>query len=196
MGQSARARFARRIGLDQNPLRRWTDRAQTWITAGLLAVFLIGAPLAAVAASHVEHAAGQRALQTQRTWHRVPAVLLEEAPGDDAFVYGAPAIEWVRAKWRAPDGSTRFGHIPVAAGKRAGSTARVWVNKSGRVMGVPATRAQIGSRTLAAAVLAPLGLAILLLSMGVVANRLLERRRLTEWEQAWTSIEPQWSGRS
>lgn len=195
MGQSVWVRFARRLGIDRNPLRRWTDHAQTWIMAGLLATFLIGAPLAAVIARNVEHSAGQQALQIQQTWHRVRAVLREDAPGDGSFVYGAPAIEWVRAQWSAPDGSARSGHVPVAAGTKAGTTARVWVNRAGRVMGIPVTRAEIGSRMLAAAVLAPIVLAVLLLSTAVVARGLLDRRRLTEWEQAWTSIEPQWSGR-
>ena len=43
-------RLARALGLDGNPLRRASDRAEAWIRAGLVVVFLIGAPLAAVTA--------------------------------------------------------------------------------------------------------------------------------------------------
>jgi hypothetical protein len=52
-------RLARGLGLDGNPLRRASDRAEAWIRAGLLVVFLIGAPMAAVAAGlSTAHAEG------------------------------------------------------------------------------------------------------------------------------------------
>jgi hypothetical protein len=41
-------RLARALGLDGNPLRRATDRAEAWIRIGLLVVFLIAGPLAAL----------------------------------------------------------------------------------------------------------------------------------------------------
>jgi hypothetical protein len=43
-------RLARALGLDGNPLRRPSDRAEAWIRAGLIAAFLIAGPLAALAA--------------------------------------------------------------------------------------------------------------------------------------------------
>lgn len=42
------ARLARVLGLDGNPLRRASDRAEAWIRAGLVAIFLIVGPLAAL----------------------------------------------------------------------------------------------------------------------------------------------------
>ena len=42
-------RLAWTLGLDGNPLRRATDRAMTWIRIGLLAAFLAGGPLTAIA---------------------------------------------------------------------------------------------------------------------------------------------------
>src|SRR5260370_23639139 len=44
-------RLARALGLDRNPLRRATDRAEAWIRVGLLAVFLIAGPMAALVAA-------------------------------------------------------------------------------------------------------------------------------------------------
>ena len=53
------ARLTRGLGLDGNPLRRASDRAEAWIRAGLVVVFLIGAPMAAVAAGlWTAHAGG------------------------------------------------------------------------------------------------------------------------------------------
>jgi hypothetical protein len=45
-----RKRLARALGLDRNPLRRASDRAESWIRIGLLAVFLIAGPIAALRA--------------------------------------------------------------------------------------------------------------------------------------------------
>src|SRR5690348_18497696 len=59
-------RLARALGLDRNPLRRATDRAEAWIRAGLLAVFLIAGPMAALGAGHW-------AYHTATTANRVPA---------------------------------------------------------------------------------------------------------------------------
>jgi hypothetical protein len=66
-----RTRLARALGLDGNPLRRASDRAEAWIRIGLLAIFLIAAPMAASAAGAWAHHAG------------VTAGLVEAAPVHD-----------------------------------------------------------------------------------------------------------------
>ena len=45
-----KARLARALGLDGNPLRRASDRAEAWIRAGLVVIFLTAGPMAALAA--------------------------------------------------------------------------------------------------------------------------------------------------
>ena len=52
------SRLARALGLDGNPLRRASDRAEAWIRIGLLAVFLIAGPIASVAAGGWAYHAG------------------------------------------------------------------------------------------------------------------------------------------
>jgi hypothetical protein len=47
-----RRRLARALGLDRNPLCRATDRAEAWIRAGLLVIFLVAGPMAALGAGH------------------------------------------------------------------------------------------------------------------------------------------------
>jgi len=51
-------RLARALGLDRNPLRRPTDRAEAWIRVGLLGIFLIAGPMAALGAGHWAYHAG------------------------------------------------------------------------------------------------------------------------------------------
>ncbi len=51
-------RLARALGLDRKPLRRATDQAEAWIRVGLLAVFLIAGPMAALGAGYWAYHAG------------------------------------------------------------------------------------------------------------------------------------------
>ena len=48
------ARLARALGLDSNPLRRASDRAEARIRIGLVAIFLIVGPLAAQGREHAQ----------------------------------------------------------------------------------------------------------------------------------------------
>jgi len=76
-----RTRLARALGLDRNPLRRATDRAEAWIRIGLLAVFLIAGPMAALGAGHWAHHAGITAAPVPSApTHRVKPAGLRQAP--------------------------------------------------------------------------------------------------------------------
>jgi len=188
-------RLARKLGLDGNPLRRWTDRTEAAVRVGLVAAVISGAPLAAFVAGHRAAVSGNRALHAQQAWHRVSAVLLERAPSDNSIMYQSSAIVWVRARWTAPDGPVHVGDVPAPGGTPAGHAVRVWVNRSGTAAVVPLIRAQVTDRVVAVAVFAPFALAVVLLTVAALAHQLLERRRFASWEAAWASIEPQWSRR-
>jgi hypothetical protein len=58
-------RTLRCTGFDRNPMRRAGDRVQAILRAVLLAVFVIGGPVATAHVSHEVYAAG---LQTGRDW--------------------------------------------------------------------------------------------------------------------------------
>jgi hypothetical protein len=190
------ARIARWLGLDHNPLRRRSDRAQTFVMAALLAAFVVGAPISALAANHIARAATQRAEQAQQRWHHVTAVLLEASPKDAGFMYQSASFAWVQARWTAPDGTVHVGEVPAASGARAGSTVRIWIDSSGNVTTEPLTGAQMLDRTLAAVLFAPIVLGIVLLSLAAIVRRMFERLRLSRWEAAWEAIEPQWTRRA
>jgi hypothetical protein len=53
----------------------------------------------------------------------------------------------------------------------------------------------ITARMIATAMLAVAGLALVLFAIARAAGWLLDHQRLTAWEAAWTSIEPQWTRR-
>src|SRR5690242_18031714 len=69
-------RLARALGLDGNPLRRVSDRAEAWIRIGLVAVVLIAGPLAALGVGGWAHHAGSAVAPVQAApAHHVKAVV-------------------------------------------------------------------------------------------------------------------------
>jgi hypothetical protein len=189
------ARQARRLGLDRNPLRRRTDRIESSVAAGLLALFLIGAPLFGVLAGRWAQQGGLREQRAQLAWHKTPAILMASAPPVPRYAYRTSwnDVAFVSARWSGPDGRPRFGRVSAALGARAGQTVLVWVDASGRATGPPLMRYQLVNREVSAEVLAPVALAMVLLSLACLVRWQLNRRRLKAWEVAWTTIGPRWT---
>jgi len=179
---------------DRNPLRRTADRVEAAIMAGLLAVFLAGVPLAALAAGQVA-SSGTRAERAQARWHQVPAVLLQDAPEPAHALSQASLDPLVRARWTAPGGAPREGEVYAPGGARAGTTVMVWTDRSGKLEGAPVQRADVtiweAFAALAAAALAAAAVAV----TGFLARQGLDRRRLAAWDADWSRTGPQWTGR-
>jgi hypothetical protein len=153
--QSWKARLARDLGFDGNPLRRASDRAEAWVRAGLLIILLTAGPMAAVAAGEwTAHAGGT---ETSLQPHAVRAVVAQPAT--------APA------------------RLPVPAGATAGTAVTVWLNASGRVTRPPQrhdfTFAAVLTAVMTLAVTALALLVVLRLVQGF-----LNWRRLAAWEAA------------
>jgi hypothetical protein len=181
--------------MGRSPLRRRTDRIEAWITALLLAVFLIGAPAAgATAGAWMQHQ-GWLEQRAQQSWHQVPAVLLKTAPALPNFDL---RTSWnydvmTLARWFGPGGRQLAGQVPAMPGTPAGTTVQAWVNGFGRATATPLLRGELMKREVGAEVVAPLGLAILLLFVGLVVRWLMDRRRLAGWETNWAFVGPRWS---
>jgi hypothetical protein len=189
------ARIARWLGLDHNPLRRRSDRMQTFVMAVLLAAFAVGSPISVIAVSHIARTATVRAEQTQQGWRRVPAVLLQASP-KSAGMYQSATFAWVQAKWKAPNGTVHVGDVLAASGTKAGAAVRIWIDSAGNLTTTPLNSTQMVDRVIAAVVFAPIVLGIVLLSVAAIVRRAFERRRIIRWEIAWEAIEPQWTHRA
>lgn len=112
-------RLARVLGFDGNPLRRASDRAEGWIRVGLLAVFLVAGPWAALGAGHWAYHAGMARMHAAQA-HGVTAVVPQ------------PALPPIRLA--GPDGS---GQAPAGTrGDDVGTSAR-----TGEVLAVVMTLA-------------------------------------------------------
>lgn len=184
----------RRLRPDRNPLRRTVDRVEAAIMAVLLAVFLAGFPLAALAAGRVA-AGGLRAERAQASWLQVPAVLLQNAPEVSQPLGQASLMPAVRARWTALDGTPRTGEVYAPGGARAGTTVLVWTDRSGRLQAAPVQRSYVVAQETFAALGAVVLVAVAVATSGFLARRALDRRRLAAWDAEWSRTGPQWTGR-
>ena len=192
------AALARRMGLDANPLRRGWDRAETWVRLGLVLVFLVASPLAAIGLGHLTNNASVRAARAERAAEfHVTAVLLHKVSrNSDDPLYATAGLAWARARWTAPDGQHRVGEVPAAVGSRAGRPVKIWVDDLGQLVYPPIGEGQIASRVIAVVALTPAILAVLLLGVNWLARSLLDRRRISGWASEWSAVEPLWTKRT
>ena len=167
------------------------DRAEAIIMGGLVAVFLAGAPLAAVAAGHVAYSAGSRTARAQQaTWRQVPTVPAGTAPAAGFRQYQVT----VPASWTAPDGTRHAGTVLAPPGTRAGRTVMVWVDAAGRLTGHPPLQlAQVRGQAALAVMLTPLAVGFIVLCAGLLAHAELARRRRAAWDADWQVTEPHWT---
>jgi hypothetical protein len=189
-------RLARRLGLDRNPLRRRTDRIETWIMVGLLALFLVGLPLSWSGIGRWVNQGGLREQRAQHTWHPVPALVVKGHRELPQIMFRLPmnTTAQVQASWRAPDGQQQTGDITVPAASAAtGSRVQVWVDASGRVTGPPLAESELVKRVIGAQALAEITLIGLLVCLAAVARWQLNRRRLADWESEWATTGPRWT---
>jgi hypothetical protein len=186
-------KVTRRLGLDHNPLRRRTDVMEAWLVPAVIVTFLLLGPLLAGLAGLRVHAGDTAAQRAQRAWRPAPAVLLQAVPGPMMSDNGDNSwLDWTKARWTY-DGRAHVGEIPARSGTRAGTTVRVWLDRSGNVQPPPLTAAAARQRITVAVSFTLASLALLLIGVALLARTLLDRRRLRDWEADWLSTGPQWS---
>ena len=188
---TGRSRGLRRLWPDRNPLRRAVDRVEAVIMAALLAAFLIGAPLMALAAGQWSYAAGLRVQHAQAAWRSVPAVLLAGASSQDYSGY-EPLVP---ARWTTPSGAQRRGDVYAPPGAKAGSTVAVWIDASGRLTDPPLRHDQVLAQAAIYALTAPAVLGLVLAGVGLIIHYRLDSRRLAAWDADWLATEPRWTSR-
>lgn len=185
--------LARRLGRDQNPLRRRSDIIEAWLVPAAIVVFLVLSPLVAGLVAIGVRADDAAAQHAQQSWHPVSAVLLRAAPGPEFSDNGANTwTERAPARWTV-SGRHYTGTIPVPAGSRAGSTQTVWLDRAGHVQTPAMTSAQLSGTTGTGILLALAALAAVIAVAARLAKWGLDRRRIASWETAWLAVGPRWS---
>jgi hypothetical protein len=190
------ARLGRWLGFDRNPLRRGTDRVETALRLVLILLAVVAVPAAAAAAGRwADHYALHRAQAQRAVNHQVTAVLLEDAPESGIpNPYTNVQTSWVPARWQPPGQPPRTGEVLALAGARKGSTVRTWIDPSGAVTDPPLDRRIVVGDVWIAVVATCLVSWLVVLTAGVLARRVLDRRRLRAWEAEWRASGPLWSG--
>jgi hypothetical protein len=190
------ARLARRLGLDNNPLRRGTDRVEAALRLVMILLLVLAVPAAAVAVGRwTDHHALHRAQAERTADHLVTAVLLEDAPAAGTpNPYASMQTAWVLARWQPPGQPPRTGDVLTLAGAHRGSTVRTWIGPSGAVADPPPDhRVVVGEAWLAGVTTCLLSWLALLVA-SALARRALDRRRLRAWEAEWRTSGPLWRG--
>jgi hypothetical protein len=195
-GAGRARRLLWRVWPDRNPLRRAADRAERALLVVLFALFAAGIPAAALAVGHwaglgAAHAA-RAAAAAQRP---VTAHLLHAAPAAVGPANTSSYLVQEQAWWADSAGVRHIATVLVGAGTKAGAVLHEWTDGAGRLTSARIDPGQLSS----GAVLAAVGTAMLLIALLVVVvlviRRQVDRRRLAGWEDGWTSVGPEWTGR-
>lgn len=186
-------RLAARFGRDGNPLRRRSDRILSWISLGLLAVFLAGAPASSFLAAHAVYRAAAAEQRDQVISRRQVEAAVQGPVITAGGYYGGGFSTWAWARWTYPAGHRQQGFVPVPTAAAAHQRVLVWVNASGRWSGPPLSRNAVRLREILATAGGPLALVFLLLGVETIARYVTERRQLAHWQTAWAEASPRWT---
>ncbi len=186
-------RLARRLGIDGNPLRRRSDVIAGWLLPVAILLFLFLGPII-YTLTDLQVRADNAALQHAKvTWHQVNAEALQAAAGPQRS--GRSANTWTvvtPVRW-VLNGQAHTANYPVAAGTPADTQVKIWLNRAEKLEIPPLSAAQLDDRVLADTMVALAALAVLLTGLTWAVRRMLDRRRLTEWETEWLAVGPGWS---
>jgi hypothetical protein len=190
-------RVGRRLGFGRSPLRRRTDRIEGWLTLAVAALLLIAGPFAVWRASASAYGAAVAAAQREKQapGFQVTAVLQDDpmkylvADGDGPAQQGA-----VPARWTGPDGSVHSGQIVPMPGSRSGGAVVISTDRHGNLFTPPTPPDPLWS-ALGTGIGVGLGLLCAAGVVLLVIRRILNRRRMSNWQMEWLLVERRWSGR-
>lgn len=186
-------RLVRGFRPDRNPLRRTSDRVETYLLAGLLVMAVAGAPFAAHAASQATYSAALRVQQAQlATSHQVRAVLTQAA-GSATGPYALSSEVPVRAAWTSVTGVKRTGQIMAESGTPKGASVTVWTNAAGDLTIPPLEPSQVAGQADMAALGAVTGIGMLYLCGAGIVRYVLYRRRMAAWDADWAVTAKLWN---
>lgn len=177
---------------DRNPLRRRTDRLETYLLAGLFVAAAAGAPFAAQAAGRAWHADATQTRQAQlAARHEVKAVLAQSAGvlGEYTLSSQVPTL----ASWKSTAGTLRAGDVPALPGSPSGTLVNVWTDADGYLVSPPLTVTEVADQTDAARVTAVGGVILGYMASTLAIRQLLNRRRMAAWEADWVAKARVWN---
>ena len=187
-------RHRRASGSGDNGLERQSDRLERRLRLLVLALRMVGLPMAGWSAGSTAygHFSQLRAAQLAGR-HAVTAQLVSDAQigGDRLTGQTRPRAP---VRW-----SDRQGvHVTVAqvgTWQRKGSTATVWLDARGNVTSPPDTPDRAATAGLTVGLGAATGVAAMVGGAWKGVRVSLDRRRFAQWDREWELVEPRWTGR-
>ncbi|MFF9809852.1 hypothetical protein ACF1G5_32890 [Streptomyces coeruleorubidus] len=174
-----------------NPLRRRSDRFESWFRRFLMLILIVGVPLAAAGAGLAAYESTMRTVHVQTAQrHEVTARLTSSVAGDS----GA-ARQPAQVRWTERNGTVMTGTTLVKPGMPEGATVKIWVDRDGTITVPPATATTAWSNGCFMGGMAAIGLVVGVYGVRAGAGRVLDRRRFAQWDAEWDLVEPQWSAR-
>jgi hypothetical protein len=170
-----------------------SDKVETLIVGGSLAVAIIGAPFAAQLAAEVCHASATSARQAELiSRHKVPAVVVQSTSGEPTgFTLQSQVL--VKATWTTPSGTLRTGDVLASPGDPVGTTVYTWTDADGNVTTAPLTVSQVAGQSDLAATGAVASIGFLFLCETLIVHQVLARRRMAAWDNDWAVTAPEWN---
>lgn len=174
-----------------NPLRRTSDRIETWFLRFLLLVLTLGLPVASISAGVTAYDSSMRTVQTQTTQRQqVTARLTSDAEGG-----AGDGTRQAQVRWTDSHGRERSGTALVRSGAPKGTTVRIWLDRNGTVTGPPMTAYNARTMGWFAGSMTAAGVVAGYLVARAGMRHVLDRRRYARWDAEWALVEPLWSAR-
>ncbi|WP_328390231.1 hypothetical protein OHS81_35630 [Streptomyces sp. NBC_00400] len=177
-----------------NPLKRGTDVAESWMFLTTAVLIAVTAPAAGVAAASALDTSSQRQGHEGKS---VSAILTEDPPariGVDS-AGGAGGRVHATVRWTATDGTVHTGETTVAPGLRAGDRTTAWINRYGSLLRDPAAPGEAVAQSIAVGIVAASTTGLLLIGANKAGVVLLNRRRYAQWEKDWAETDFRWRHR-
>lgn len=189
-------RQVRGLRPDRNPLRRRTDRVESYLLAGMFVAAAAGAPLAAQAASHAAYDSARLVQQQQlSSRYQVEAVLTQRA-GAAVSGYTLSANVPAKATWTSVNGVHRSGEILARTGSAAGTMVTIWTDADGNLTSPPLASTQVTGQADAAGLGAVMGVIVVFVAGAGTTRYLFYRRRMAAWEADWLTTARTWNRQS
>ncbi|MBV2357380.1 hypothetical protein KUM39_23950 [Streptomyces sp. J2-1] len=174
----------------RNPLRRHCDVVEAWIVLVVWTLVVLGGIVAgALAASSVDAGFAVRRAQVQA----VTASLTDDAsrtpPGSDGYDDGRV---WAGVRWTDADGAVHTDRAKVYPGAPAGSTLTVWTDRTGHVVAPPVSGGEAVLQSVLTGALVAAGTGAAVWTGGWLVRGVRMRRRMSEWDEEWKRVGPEW----
>lgn len=174
-----------------NPLRRTSDRFESWFRGLLMLVLVLGLPVAALSAGLTAYESSMRTVQAQSAQRQEVTARLTSNVKGVTMDGKQPA----QVRWTDDNGTVRTGTTLAKSGTPKGATVRVWVDRDGDLTTPPMSELNAATTGWFVGGMAAIGVGAGFFAARAGMRHVLDRRRYAQWDAEWDVVEPLWSAR-